>query len=157
MYNNLISETELLSIIPVYSRSIKEWKTNYDKGLKEYLTERKNLYESQGIQFDKKLQLTYENRFNERCVPWRYNDVIGFVELRLINSALQLYFYKRENKRFKLDYSFKTIIENFSNINIINQQSEILNAIETIKKKYPKFNKKYFDTEMFLVMLKYLH
>lgn len=157
MYNNLISETELLSIIPVYSRSIVEWRSNYDKELKEYLSENKDLYKSHNITFDKKLQTAFENRFNERCIPWRYNDVIGFLELRLIKNSLQLYFYKRENKKYKLDYSFKNIIENFSNNDFIKQKAEVFKAIEEIKNKYPKFKKKYFDTEMFLVTLKYFH
>lgn len=154
MYKNLTSETELLSIIPIYSRPIEEWSNNYEKKLKKYIDENKDLYVAQGIQFDKKLQLTFEIRFNERCVPWRYNDIIGFLELRIFKDDLQLHFYKRENKKYMIDYYFESVINDFLKNDFEKQQSSVLQAIKELQKKYPKFKKKYFDTEMFIVTLK---
>ena len=143
MYKNLISETELFSIIPVYSRSIDEWTTKYDKELKKYISENKDLYEAQGIPFDKKLQLTFEIRFNGRCVPWRYNDIIGFLELRLFEDDLQLHFYKRENKKYMFDYCFERVIENYLINDFEKQKSSVFESIKELQKKYPvKINKK---------------
>jgi Mlc titration factor MtfA (ptsG expression regulator) len=156
MYKNLLSETELFSIIPIYSRSIKEWKNKYEKELEKYISEKKDLYESQGIQFDKKLQCTLEIRFNERIVPWRYNDIIGFLELRLYKDELQLHFYKRENKKYIYDYCFESVIQNFLQNDIEKQHSLVFEAIKELQKKYLKFKKKHFDTEMFLTTLKHL-
>ncbi|KAF0153482.1 MAG: hypothetical protein FD143_14 [Ignavibacteria bacterium] len=157
MYKNLISETELFSLIPVYSRSIDGWKNKYDSKLKEYLRKNKELYEEQGINFDSKLQLKFEISFNERCAPWRYNDIVAYLELRIYKSDLQFYFYKRENKKYKLDYSFEYEVEQYLEKNIDEQKSFITSAIEVVYKKYPRFKKKYSDIEMFLTTLKYYH
>ncbi|OGU77014.1 MAG: hypothetical protein A2V93_04805 [Ignavibacteria bacterium RBG_16_34_14] len=157
MYKNLISETELFSLIPAYSHSLEEWRNKYDTELKKYIGEKKELYESQGIQFDKKLQLTFKIRFNERCTPWRYNDIIGFIELRLYKDDLQLHFYKRENKKYKIDYSFEFVIGHYLKNDYEKQESSVTDAINELKKKYPKFKKKYFDREMFWATLKLLN
>lgn len=157
MYKNLISETELFSLIPVYSRSIDGWRNKYDSELKEYIRKNKELYEEQGINFDSKLQLTFEIRFNERCTQWRYNDIIAFLELRIYKDDLQLYFYKREEKKYKLDYSFEYVVDNYLGKSIDEKETSISNSIKIIQKKYPKFKKKYFDTEMFLTNLKYYY
>ena len=101
MYKNLISETELFSVIPVYSRSIDVWRNKYDLELKEYLRKNKELYEEQGIIFDSKLQLTFEIRFNERCTPWRYNDIIAYLELRITSV---------QNAELKRPTSYKIIL-----------------------------------------------
>ncbi len=156
MYKNLESETKLFSVIPIYSRSIDEWHNNYDKKFQKYITEKKESFESEGMLFDKNLQLTFEIRFNERSVPWRYNDIVGFIELRLFQHDLLLYFYKREKRKFMLDDHFNYVIDTYFRNDYEKQFSSVLDGIKEIKKQYPKFKKKYFDTEMFSTTLELL-
>jgi|WetSurMetagenome_2_1015567.scaffolds.fasta_scaffold83134_3 hypothetical protein len=154
MYKNLISDTELISLIPIYSRSIDEWRHKYNIGLKKYLDEKRKLYEEQKIDFDSNMQHTFEIRFNERYTPWRYNDIVGYIELRRYKNDLQFYFFKNEDKKIKLD-SFEYDIESYFKNQFNNQKTLVDIGIKELQKKFPKFKNKYFDKEMFLTILKH--
>lgn len=157
MYYNLLKDSSIFSIIPIYFRSIEDWHMNYNILLSKYLDERKELSEFHKTEFNTEEKTSAEIIYNRHIIPWRYNEILAYLELRLYNDDLYFYLYKVDakkfssrmsHKRFLIDLSFEFTTPNFFNISYMEQKQAISDCIVFLKKKNYRFKKYFYDIEM---------
>ena len=115
------------------------------------------IYKKLGSSMIEKERIKYEVWFNERAYLWRYNEIIGFIEIRYLCKKLYGYLFKSEAKRYSPTLRNKKYKNDFTIIppsfNISNKSNDdikliIHDIISNIISKYPKFKRYYIDKEI---------
>jgi hypothetical protein len=148
-------KSKILFSIPIYIRIQDDWHKDYKKKGKRFISEKKKFYEENEMAISKKKIISWEIQFNEYSTIWRYNEIIGFLEIKYHNNKLYSYLFKLDAKRFGINLSRKRYL--FDNISFPEHQisSSFFNELDKyislvknhIKSKYPKFGKYYYDIE----------
>lgn len=147
---------KLLFVIPIYFRTLKQHKKDYHKKYKDYLKDRRK---ANGKQFKRKMIDNpdyFELTFQKRWFSWKYTQIIKFIEIRHVDSALKAYIYSLESKHHSPVMSKKIFnegpkLEDVSYIQEVTDTSQIIQDLKQFVKdlRHKYMNKKYFvDSEV---------
>lgn len=148
-------QSKILFSIPIYIRTLNDWHKDYKKKEKIYLFNKKKFYEERELEIPKKKIISWEIQFNERSNIWRYNDIIGFIEIKYYNNKLYSYLFKIDAKRISSNISRKRYLlddiwlpeQQISSSLFLEVDKYISSVISQLKNIYPKYGKYYYDVE----------
>lgn len=147
-------EKVILSI-PVYYRTVEEFRLDYKKDQEKYIGDIKESSLRGGIEYTKKDHERDAMRYDAwYFLCWKYNDVIAWIDIYIENMHLQADLYKIKAKRVttqtikrEYEYIYKLAkicdIEDHTSKKIANKIKEFLSNLN-LRDYFPKY---YIDTE----------
>ena len=134
-------DSRILFSIPIYFRSQKDHTEYFQQKKRKYLQHQRNLYKRLGGDFPKGEKTRLKFNFDMyNSYMWKYNETIGYIEIRVKLHYLYFFTYLIEcdrfqpimNKRFSLDRYFPDFsidMNNISNEQIILEVHRIFDKI----------------------------
>ncbi|MBN2287047.1 MAG: hypothetical protein JXI43_11410 [Tissierellales bacterium] len=154
----------LLFAVNIYFRNIDGWRKKYYIELDKYLEEnRKQFLHGIGEEPQKEDMITWEVEFNKESTPWKYNEVIGIIEIKYFNDSILGYLYLSDArryqpvmryKRFLLKDELEIISGDISNKSNEEISQNILDFINGIEKYFSSLKRYYIDKENIANLLK---
>lgn len=149
--------SKLIFSLPIYLRSQDASSKADTKSVKEYIANQEKQYKKFNLPITQNERCEWEIDFNRKLAPWKYNEIIGYLEIRILKNTLECFIFKAKAKRYRPSMSKKNILLNeyrgkIIKINKSTVNKEIVKDIKSFLVKFKKEAKKgkyFLETEFF--------
>jgi hypothetical protein len=158
-YFDALFHGKVIFLVPIYFRDQKASSNVYTNEVEAYLKRRQISFEDIGSEYSVNMRLEDEIRFNSDMVPWRFNEIIAYLELYSYKNNVHAYLYtdnkkrnspKWHNKIFKINIGFDADPISIRSKNVEMIVKEIIRFKDSVIEQFPKFKKYYFDFSLVL-------
>ncbi len=141
--------------IPIYRTT----EQNHDSDMKDIIDRQCSKYPFLEGSYLENFKVTIQEK---SCYQWKYNDIIGYLNLYIFGSQLRVDYYLISNKRINKGIIKKKFINNWKTYEAdIDKTKSSIEIFEWILKELKdlekrKFRKRYFDLHSFQLIGKYV-